>query len=481
MKRIICTLFFVIASLTSIAQNITPEMGLRLTRWTNSKDSREALVYQILRDIYPNEPFNTLMRKADSFSSNPKDAGDVFVGIYNSLGADYAYASLRDGFSRQQMVAIDNYYIANGGGIKRVRSESDRKQNSAAAAKRGISKEIALRLMVFVDQYPNMQYIVASVLNEKGITDMGIYRIIDSFDENLDYVEEVILAIYDRYGSAEGAYGDLRLFLTVPQIEIMDSIYADRVEEKRRIKEQRLAEERRIREQEIDAFKKNAYAQEPYNLNAERQKDYANKALKVIDQIVKSIDSKDYSISVKDSIFAFRNPYRYTHKLSISLPAELESLRDKITNGINEIPVDLLYVADNRLSVSCQVENKGYYECTYSLYQESVPFEVSNKKLKPAEKEDLEKQLKEDYWKQHSVGPYNHYVMASVQVDVPNSVASLIKGNETEFDSVKDEIASFLYDAKLFGKRKVKVIKTIRNGKVEDIQVFLLDKKTVIE
>lgn len=481
MKRIICSFVLAVTSFVVVAQTITPEMGQRLTRWTNSKDSREALVYQILRDIYPDVPFSTLMRKVDSFSSNLKDAGDVFLGIYRSLGADYGYASLRDGFSSQQMSAIDKHYTNNGGTIKRDRTDAERKKQSDAAAKRGISIDMAYRLANFVDRYPNMQFLTASVLKEKGISDMGIYRIVDSFDKNLDYVEEVILSLYDRYGSADGAYGDLRLFLTVPQIELMDSIYSKRIEEERRVREQKLAEEKRIREREIAVFRTSVFESEPFDLVDSYLNDYAKKASDVIERIVKDIDNKEYTIAIKDSIYAFREPYSYSHKLSLSLPSELEYLRESITLGINDIPIELVRVVDNRLNYSCQAACKGYYEFAYFVHQETRLYEVSNKKLKPAEKEKLEQQLKEEYWKQFRVGPYNPYVMASIEVDVPNAVAELVKGDEEAFKEVDKEIATFLYDAKLFGKRKVSVTKTIRNGKVEDIQVILLDKKAVIE
>jgi hypothetical protein len=96
MKRIICVVVFLLSLTSVFAQGISSEIGRRLTWWANSKDSREALVYQILRDIYPNEAFGALVRRVDSFSVNLTDAGSVLIGIYNSLGPDYGYTSLRD-------------------------------------------------------------------------------------------------------------------------------------------------------------------------------------------------------------------------------------------------------------------------------------------------------------------------------------------------------------------------------------------------
>ena len=444
MKRIVCVIVFLLSLTSVFAQGISPEIGRRLTWWTNSKDSREALVYQILRDIYPNEAFGALVRRVDSFSVNLTDAGSVLIGIYNSLGPDYGYTSLRDGFTRVQMDAIEQYYIDHGGRIKKARSEADRAKQSALASKRGITIDMAWRLADFLEKNPNMMYYASSVLSDKGISSLGAYRVLDRFDENLDYVEDVIMAIYDRSGSVDGAYYTLRYFLTLPQIDVTNALYGKRVAVKEKERQRKIAE-----------FVAEVRQKEPYQLSSSSISTYKGFAFDRIDRVMRNADVFEYSIVLKDSIFVDGSE-RFEHRPVWELSPSVEGYRHKLDSIIHDMSIEPFEVRNRDLNYTCNAAGYGYYSVSYSVTHDEYLFEVKHNKQEKG-------------------------VLLELESNPNKTYLYLEKGDEDVFEDNKKVIRAFLVEQKKFGKQKVKVVRTLRNGVEEDVDVVLLDKKAVVE
>lgn len=434
MKRHICSVVLALVSLLSYAKGLSPEIGRALTYWTESKDSREALVYQILRNNYPDESYYQLAARIDCFHINLQDTGYVLFGIYSYLGPDYAYASLMDGFTRWQLKAIDQFYIDNGGNIPHSRTETERKKKSTEAAQRGISIEMAWNLRKYLNSNPNMVQFAAYQLADEGISDLGIYRIIDNLDENLDFAEEIILGIYNHSGSANEAYYNLKPILTAEQFKTVQSINNAREEQKRV-----------MREKAIEAFKQSVIAREPVAIPQSKLNYYSAKAFAILDQIVRSEACADYDISVRDSIYASSDCFTFTHTIQCSIPDSLEHLRDSIETGIRDIVIEPVPVDNDKLNVRYYASCTGEYSFKYSYHEEIDCYEVRKKRVSSSDKDSFDG-------------------------------LTLISGDENAFLSDRKAIQEYLTQEGLFGKRKVMVKKCIRNEEIDDVHVSQIKK-----
>ena len=351
MKRFIVLLLFLSICVPSYCQTFTSDMGKRLTSWTFSSDSRRAHTYEILREYYPQESYSSLEKRIDNFANSPDDTRKVLLGIYNIGGPDYGYTAIKDYFTKQQIDIIDKAYIANGGSINKERTEAERKKQSELAAKRGITKDIARSLTAFCYQNNNIRYLANDVLVSKGVSTFGCSRIIDTFEDNLDYVEDVIIAIYDREGGIDRAYHSLRLFLNSSQIQVTDALY-----------EQIDSQRREARQSRIEPFVNQIYEGEPYMLPEATIADIAEKARSLAERHLKKYSEKNYTLIVKDSIFTYRGHNEGYHKANLTLTPDVGRNRVDLFLAIDAIPVKPLSFYNSELNYTCYPVCQGYYE-----------------------------------------------------------------------------------------------------------------------
>ena len=452
-------------------------MGKRLTSWVLSSDSRRAHTYEILRNYYPQDSYASLERRIDNFASSPEDTKKVLLGIYNIGGPDYGYTAIKDFFTKQQIEIIDKAFIANGGSINKERTDAERKRQSGLAEKRGITKDIARSLRAFCYQNTNMRVLANSVLTEKGVTNFGCSRIIDSFEENLDYVEAVIFALYDREGGTDRAYHSLRLFLNSTQIQVTDSLY-ETMDSQRR-------EARRL---SIEPFANQIYEDEPYMLPEKTVSSIAEKARSFAVRHLKNYPEKNFTLVVKDSLFTYRGHDEGYHKANLTLTPDVGRNRVDLFLAIDAIPVKPLSFYNSDLNYTCYPVCQGYYEFEYTRSERTYSFYVEHKKLKGKEidankaklksltREELE-QFKASFREKNS-----HFATdCRSQSPVSLSASTLLTGDENAFHLVMEPVSNFLYNMNKFGKQKVSVTLTTINGELEYVEVSLLDKNAIIE
>jgi len=477
MKRTLFIISFLLICASAFCQTFTSDMGKRLTRWTLSSDGRRARTYQILQDLYPGESSATLERRIDNFANNTDDTRKVLLAIYSFGGADYGYTAIKDYFTKQQITVIEQAYVASGGTIEKERTEAERKRQSELAGKRGITKDMARSLTAFCSQNTNMRFLANDVLISKGVSTFACSRVIDSFEDNLDYVEAVLFALYDREGGTERAYHSLRLFLTSSQIQVTDALYEKR-------DAQRRAERKRV----ISSFAEPILAKEPYALPEETVNAIADHAKHCANSELRKYPAKNYTLTVKDSLFTYSGSNSGYHKINISLTPDIDRYRVNIFFQIDAIPIKPLSFYSSELNYTCYPACQGYYEFEITRAEYEYSFYVEHKKLKSKEVEAAKTLINEkgqdymyDYMNALSERRRNYPADCLIDSIVPLSALTLITGDEEGFAKVIEPLTNYLYNKNKFGKQKVKVLLVTINGEFEHIEITLLDKNAVIE
>lgn len=430
MKKLIISLLALSLSLISTGQDVSYEIGRRLSYWATSNGQREALSYQLMRQEYPNESTAQLARRIDNMAYDPATMQSFIVAIYNWLGADYAYTSLRDAFTTAQMNLIDHYYETTGGKIER-RNDADRKKNSDAAKLNGINENIALRLAQYCDINQGLRALVFRALGDKGVSTFGCSRIIDNFPSNLDYAYYSIMSIYEREGSTDRAYYTLRNFLSPSEIDMFDQKYLDICREKE--------EKRQIA---ISEYSKKIYAKEPYRIPYSNISDFEYEICNKLNRLTDELNEQEYSIVIRDSIFIARDGGN-TQRIHLDLSSNIEHLRKPIEDILNGTRIYGASFENKELNYSCFGRSEGYFKMDYSSIVREDFFAVKYNSLQHVE---------------------------------------CLEGDAKEIEPLIKDIANFLWkNDKTFGKRKVKVVRTIRNGETLDTQISLLKNSYKIE
>ena len=353
-------------------------MGKRLTAWCYSQDGRMATALNLLRYKYPNS--DNLLRKIDNFENSPDDTKAVLLSLYKDYGADWAYAGIHDYFTSEQIAIIEKIYISEGGHIKSERTDDERKQMSNLALKRGITTDMANRLSLYCYQNHNFQYFVIRILVGKGVSDMGSYRIIDNFSINLDYVEEILLSLYETYG-AESAYYTLREFLTSGQINALDEMYdtwvAVKKEEKRRQEEQKRVQIQHI----VDSI----HELEPFTIsNASREHSNINKILfegmhNCLEDYIFDNEKESFSVSLSDDVLLDPNAGT-THTIAVFTNPIDSVLIEKLTIAINNTVLpNVLYTIED-YNYTFGIKAKGHFDLQYDFHTIENDFRINYSK-----------------------------------------------------------------------------------------------------
>lgn len=375
MKQLSILLLSFFLTIQLVGQTITPEMGKRLTAWCNSKDERMATALSILREKYPNS--NNLMRKVDDFENCKEDTRDVLLSLYRGYGADWAYSAIHHHFTLQQLTTIEQLYMANGGIIKKERTDEERKQKSNLALKRGITIDIANRLSSYIYQRNNnFQYFAIGIITEKGVSEMGSYRIIDNLSNNLDYVEEILFRLYDTYG-AENAYYTFREFLTSNQISALDGMYANW----KIIKEKQQQEADRKKKEQIQHIEDSIHQLEPFSIV-----DFPNEYNNIKDELYFAMykclsnyhidnQTENYSITLSDDI-TIDPKNGTTHSVDIASNPHDSVIIYRLTTAIKSIEAPVIKHIINKYNYSFEINTAGHFDLQYDFQTKEHDFYV---------------------------------------------------------------------------------------------------------
>lgn len=410
-------------------------MGKRLTAWCYSQDGRMATALNLLRYKYPNS--DNLLRKIDNFENSPDDTKAVLLALYKDYGADWAYAGIHDYFTIEQIAIIEKIYTAYGGHIKSERTDDERKQMSNLALKRGITTDMANRLSLYCYQNHNFQYFVIRILVGKGASDMGSYRIIDNFSMNLDYVEEILLSLYETYG-AESAYYTLREFLTNSQINTLDEIYDNWIAVKKEEKRQR-EEQKRIQIQHIvDSIHK----VEPFTIsNTSSEYNNLNKMLfkemhNCLQEYILDNEKESFSVSLSDDVLIDPNAGT-THTIAVFTNPIDSVLIEKLTIAINNTKLpDVLYTIED-YNYTFGIIAKGHFDLQYDFHTIENDFRINYSKG-------------EGYMQEKLI---------------------LKEGDETCFQLYYEELKQYIINEGGKFRNKIKLKQYIRNGEVFSIKI----------
>lgn len=409
------------------------ELGKKLTKWTLSSDSRRSSVNRILLYEYPGSDNSDLLKKIDNFGNNPSDTKMVLVGLYKNNGPDYGYMILRDYFSKKELAAIDAIYEANGGTIKKYRTEEDRKKGNETARMKGITADIAKQLSWWCNNTPNTIYYVSNALSERGFGDMGYYRIMDAFEENLDYAEAVLMSVCEMSGGADQAYPILRTFLNQNQISLVVGLYAKYKTEKKAKREEAI---QKLEEQALD--------NEPYAIDERELESIKNKANEKVLQLLDKRDRKNVAISIIDQVSIGRSDTT-NHNLVVNIEPMDNQLKEAIVREIKTIKGHPKVIHNEKLDYRLLVASKGIFNVDINQHVDTTVMQI---------------RIVRDSW--------------------GFAEPVLVEGNKAVFESEIKTIETFIKQKNLTGKKKIKMIKCSTNEKAKVVSIDLADKKEPI-
>ena len=374
MKRLVIIVLLLLFGLQLTGQSITPNIGQRLTNWCNSQDGRMATALNILREKYPNS--DNLLRKVDNFENSKEDTKYVLLSLYRGYGADWAYTAIHDYFTPEQISIIEQLYIANGGFIKKERTNEERKRLSNLALKRGITTDMANRTRRFCHQNTNFRYFVNNILEKNGVSVMGSCRIIDNLSNNLDYVEEILFGLYDTYG-ADRAYYTIKEFLTTSQINALDELYDNWGEIKKEKKKKQENQKQIAIQYIIDSI----HNLEPVTISEYSPTEYQRIKNVLISNLYKCLEnyqSDNYSIKLSDDVLVDPNEGTL-HTISITVNPPNENIANEINKSIASVSPSNVFYTIKKYNHSFPIKYKDHFEIQYDYTTEEEDLVISYK------------------------------------------------------------------------------------------------------